>query len=92
MILQFLAHQLRRLVYSSPRTSNQKREAEMENLMYRIALNEAKLTLMHRQWNHGACCPACMFGAAWSDVTDKLERQEKRLQLLIARRPTCSSG
>jgi len=77
---------LRRLFHHSP-TSRQKRETEIRDLQRGIIRNEAKLNEMYLRWDHGACCPACMFGGQWSAVTEKIERQEKRLRLLIARRP-----
>lgn len=60
---------------------------EMDYLQRAILRNEIEIERMQRNaCNSGACCASCAYGYDYSKVSDKLERQNERLRILLKRK------
>lgn len=63
-------------------------DLEIERTKAAILRYQATLDDFARRWRDsgGPCCPACMFGAQYSDVADKLERAREVLVRMLKKR------
>jgi len=63
-------------------------DIELYRLRRNIAIDEAKLEDMDRQWREeeSPCCPACRFGSAYNEICDRQDRRRNWKKVLLKRK------